>query len=90
VLKQKQFQPLSVAEQVITMIAATKGALDHLTNKDVESAVTRVIAEVKKSEKTIYASLDKGTKPEEADVDKVVKIAEKVTKSFGSDKVKKD
>ena len=90
VLKQKQFQPLSVAEQVIAMIAATKGALDHLTNKDVESAVTRVIAEVKKSEKTIYASLDKGTKPEDADVDKVVKIAEKVAKSFGHDKVKKD
>lgn len=88
VLKQKQFQPLSVAEQVIAMLAATKGALDHLTNHEVESAVSRVISEVKKTHKDLYASIDKGVKPEDKDVEAILKVAQKTVKSFGHDKVK--
>lgn len=86
VLKQKQYQPLSVAEQVITLIAATKGAFDKLTNSDVENASKQVIAAVKKHHSDIYDSIDSGVKPEEADVEKIVKAAEKVAETFAHDK----
>ena len=88
VLKQKQYQPLSVAEQVIALLAATNGAFDHLTNHDVEAAVHRTISTVKKTHSKLYASLDEGTKPEDADVAKIVKEAEAVAKTFGRDKVR--
>lgn len=88
VLKQKQYQPLSVAEQVIALIAATKGAFDHLTKKDVENAVHRVIAAVKKSHVKLYNSIDEGVKPEDEDIDKIVKEAEAIAKTFGSDKAR--
>lgn len=88
VLKQKQYQPLSVAEQVIALIAATNGAFDHLTNHDVEAATHRTIAAVKKNHAKLYASLDEGVKPEDADIEKVVKEAELVAKTFGRDKVR--
>jgi F0F1-type ATP synthase alpha subunit len=80
---------MSVAEQVIALIAATKGAFDHLTNHDVESAVHRVIAAVKKSHAKLYASLDEGIKPEDSDIDAVVKEAEAVAKTFGTEKARK-
>ena len=88
VLKQKQYQPLSVAEQVIALIAATNGAFDHLTNHDVEAAVHRTIAAVKKSHSKLYASIDSGVKPEEDELKAVVKEAEAVAKTFGRDKVR--
>lgn len=88
VLKQKQYQPMSVAEQVIALIAATNGAFDHLTNHDVEAAVHRTIADVKKNHAMLYDSLDEGTKPEETDIEKVVKEATAVAKTFGRDKVR--
>lgn len=89
VLKQKQYQPMSVAEQYITLLAATKGAFDHLVNHDVETAVHRLVAEIKKSHSKLYKSLDEGTKPEDTDIDILVVEAGAIAKTFGSDKVRK-
>jgi F-type H+-transporting ATPase subunit alpha len=88
VLKQKQYNPMSVAEQVISLLAATSGAFDHLTDKDVETAVHRAIAGVKKELPKLVDSLNEGTKPEEKDIESVNKISTEVAKTFGSDKVR--
>lgn len=86
VLKQKQYQPLSVAEQVITLISATKGALDKVSNNNVENAVQQVVAAVKKSHNAIYEKLNEGTKPEDDEIAKIVAEAEKVAKTFAAEK----
>ncbi len=83
VLKQKQYQPYSVAEQVIMLIAATGGAFDHLLSKEVESSCHLVISAVKKSHKKLFDSLDAGIKPEEKDVKAIVAEAEQIAKEFG-------
>jgi F-type H+-transporting ATPase subunit alpha len=83
VLKQKQYQPYSVAEQVVMLMAATSGSFDRLIAKDVENACHRLIADVKKSHDALYRSLDEGIKPSEKEVDSVVKIATKIAKEFG-------
>ncbi len=83
VLKQKQYKPYSVAEQVVMLIAATGGAFDHLLSKEVESACHRIIADVKKNNKKLYDSLDAGVKPEDSDLATIVAAAEQIAKEFG-------
>ena len=83
VLKQKQYQPYSVAEQVIMLMAATSGSFDHLLAKDVETACHRLIVDVKKTQEKLYNSLNDGTKPTEEEVVSVVKLSTKIAKEFG-------
>jgi F-type H+-transporting ATPase subunit alpha len=83
VLKQKQYKPYSVAEQVVMLIAATGGAFDRLLAKEVESACHRTIADIKKNHKKLYESLDAGVKPEEDGAKVVVSVAEQIAKEFG-------
>jgi F-type H+-transporting ATPase subunit alpha len=89
VLKQKQYQPKSVSEQVIAITAATSGAFDHLLEHEVEVAVERLIANVNKSHKKLVDSLNKGTKPEESETKEIIKEAEVVARSYGKEKVAK-
>jgi F-type H+-transporting ATPase subunit alpha len=83
VLKQKQYQPYSVGEQVLMLMAATSGSFDHLLSKDVEIACQRLIADIKKNQGRLYDEINKGTKPTEDDVKDVVKAATKISKEFG-------
>jgi F-type H+-transporting ATPase subunit alpha len=88
VLKQKQYRPYSVSEQVIAIITATSGAFDHLLSHEVEPALQRLLSAVKKEHKKLVASLDEGTKPEEADIKKIVDEAKVVARSYGKEKVR--
>lgn len=88
ILKQKQYQPYSVAEQVILLTAATSGVFDHLSTSEVATASERLLASVKKSHKSLVESLNKGIKPEDKASKQIVDEATIVAKSFGSDKVR--
>lgn len=82
VLKQKQYNPLSVGEQVVSLIGATSGTLDHLVETDVYAAIAALIAKVKKDEAKLYESINAGTKPTDEELERVQKIAAGVAKSF--------
>ncbi|MCB9839746.1 F0F1 ATP synthase subunit alpha [Candidatus Nomurabacteria bacterium] len=86
VLKQKQYQPLSVAEQVIILLGATSGHFDTLLEKDVQSAAHQLVADIKKSHKSIYDSLNEGNKPDEKSVKVIEAQADKIAKTFGEGK----
>ncbi len=86
VLKQKQYQPLSVAEQVIILIGATSGAFDELNEKDIQPAAHQLISNVKENHKKLYNSLNDGTKPEKSDLNVISELAVKVASSFGERK----
>ena len=86
VLKQKQYQPLSVAEQVIILLGATSGHFDTLLEKDVQSASHQLVTDIKKSHKTIYDSLNEGNKPDEKSVKAIEAQADKIAKTFGEGK----
>ena len=88
VLKQKQYHPYSVAEQVIAITAATSGAYDHLLDNEVEGAVNQLLAVIKKDHKKLVASLNEGIKPEEADTKKIVDAAKVIARSYGKEKVR--
>lgn len=87
VLKQKQYNPYSVSEQVIAITAATSGAFDHILEAEVESAIHQLQTTLKKDYKKLITSLNAGTKPEEKDIKAIAEVAKTVARSFGKEKV---
>ena len=81
-LKQKQYAPYSVAEQVIILMAATGGAFDHLTGDAVADAILALLAKIKKDHAGLVDSLNEGTKPSDENTEAVVKAAVAIAKSF--------
>lgn len=88
-LKQKQFNPLSIADQVISLLAATKGAFDAIPVDKIKAAQAELISSVEHDHKKIVESLNKGEKPADETIETVLKAAEKVAHSYAP-KTKKE
>jgi len=82
VLKQKQYDPQSIAQQVITLTAATGGAFDQLISHNVEQACRELVGRIRKSHPKLVDSLNEGTKPDEKDVESIVNAARDIAKTF--------
>ncbi len=84
-LKQKQYTPLSIAEQVVSLMAATKGAFDTVPTDKIKEAQAELIAMLEdKHKKDVIDVLNKGDKPTE-DIEKtVLEVAKKVAKSYAA------
>ena len=81
-LKQPQYQPLSVWQQTVSLIAANEGILDSVSVdkvKDAQSALLTELADVAKKE---MEELNKGDKPTDATIELVKKTAIRVMKGF--------
>lgn len=87
-LKQKQYSPMSAAEQVITLLAANKGAFDNVPVEKMKDAQAELLTAAEKDLKDVIKSLDEGTKPDDKLIEKVVKLAEKVAHSYEAAKAK--
>lgn len=83
-LKQKQYSPLSIAEQVITLMAATKGPFDKVPTNKMKEAQAELISLMESDHKDIVKELNSGAKPTEELEKKVLAAAEKVAHSFGA------
>jgi F-type H+-transporting ATPase subunit alpha len=83
-LKQKQYQPLSVAEQVVSLMAATKGAFDSVPPAKIKDAQHELISYMHGQLKDVMKTLDTGDKPDEKLEKTVVEAAEKVAKSYAA------
>jgi F-type H+-transporting ATPase subunit alpha len=83
-LKQKQYQPLSIAEQVVSLMAATKGALDTVPVEKVKDAQAELISYMEDKHGAVVKTLNKGDKPTEEIEKTILEAAEKVAKSYAS------
>lgn len=81
-LKQKQYSPLSVAEQTISLLAATQGALDTVPVEKIKPAQAELLAVMNSDHKKLVDELNKGDKPSNEVIKTVVAAAEKVAASF--------
>lgn len=81
-LKQKQYEPLSVADQVITLIAANEGAFDAVPVSDVKTVQKQLLTVIEGDHKEIVKTLNAGDKPDEKLVATVAKAAEKIAKAY--------
>jgi F-type H+/Na+-transporting ATPase subunit alpha len=87
-MKQKQYSPLSIADQVITLVAATKGAFDGVPVNKVKDAQAQLITAIEADNKDIVKTLNTGDKPTDEIVDTIVKVATKIAHGYGAEKTK--
>ena len=84
-LKQPQYQPMGVWEQVASVIAAENGAFDHVPVNKIKDAQAALLTELWSSHKADMRELNKGAEKVEADskvAKLVLKVAEKIMKGF--------
>lgn len=87
-LKQKQYQPLSVAEQAATVMAATNGAFDDVPVEKAKQAQADLIATLEDKHGDLIKTLNAGDKPDEKIQKTILDVAAKVAKSFAATKPK--
>ncbi len=81
-LKQRQYQPLSVAEQTISLMAATQGAFDAVPVEKIKDAQAELLNYMEDKHGAVVKTLNKGDKPTDDIIKIVVEAAEKVAKSY--------
>lgn len=81
-LKQPQYQPMGIWEQVSTLLAAETDHFDKVPVARIKEAQAALLTELWSSHKDAMRELNKGAKPDENTIKIVEKVAEKVAKGF--------
>ena len=81
-LKQPQYQPASIWEQVVSVYAATNGLFDNIKPEKIKNAQSALITRLWQNHKDEMRDLDKGDKLTESQIKIIKKTATSVTKGF--------
>lgn len=81
-LKQRQYVPLSIAEQVASLMAATRGAFDTVPVQNIKEAQAMLISSLENDHADVIKQLNTGDKPDEKIEQAVLSVATKVAKAF--------
>jgi F-type H+-transporting ATPase subunit alpha len=82
ILKQPQYSPLSIWQQVVSILAATEGAFDGMEIDKVGLAKDALLAAVEKKDKKLIEKLDKGEKPTDDDKNAIISVASQIAKEY--------
>lgn len=83
-LKQKQYSPLSIAEQVSSILAASEGAFDEVPTDKVKAAQADLLTLLHEKHKAVMDELNKGGKPSEEATKTILEAAKKVAHAFAA------
>jgi F-type H+-transporting ATPase subunit alpha len=83
-LKQKQYSPMTVAEQVISVFCGVKGYLDDLDLKDIAVFETKIIEKCKSEKPEILEAISKSGKLEEDTENLLVETIKELKQNFNS------
>ena len=81
-LKQPQYQPAGVWEQVASIYAVTNGLFDEVSPTQIKDAQASMLTRLWSDHKDEMRGLNKGDKPTEAQVKLIEKAAKSVSKGF--------
>jgi len=81
-LKQPQYKPMSVWEQVVSILAVTSGHFDDVEPAHIKDAQEAFISKLQHEYKKEMQELDKGAKPTDETLKLVEKVATNVAKGF--------
>jgi len=81
-LKQKQYSPMSVAEQVISVFCGVKGYLDDIDLKDIAEFENKIIERCKSDKPEVIDSILSLGKLDEENEKKIVEIITNLKKNF--------
>jgi F-type H+-transporting ATPase subunit alpha len=65
VLKQPRYEPITVAEQIVVLLAATEGLLDDLPLEEISRVERKLRREVRNQIPVIYQNIQSGAKLDE-------------------------
>lgn len=88
-LKQKQYSPMSIAEQTASLLAANEGTLDEVPVEKIKDAQSELLNTLLSDHQAVMKAFNKGDKPSDDAQKTVVKVAEKVAQSFSAKKAVK-
>ncbi len=83
-LKQRQYSPLSIADQVVTLMAAVEGAFDKVPTEKMKEAQAALISAIESEHHDIIKELNTGAKPTDELKKTVLHVAEKIAHSFSA------
>jgi F-type H+-transporting ATPase subunit alpha len=83
-LKQNQYSPLAMSEQVVSVYAGTKGYLDDVATTDVRSFETHLLELMNTSNTDLMAKIATGKKMDDATTKALEKAIEQAKNSFGT------
>jgi len=83
-LKQKQYSPMTVAEQVISVFCGVKGYLDDVELKDIDAFESKIIEKCKSEKPEILESVSSSGKLEEDTEKLLVEVITELKKNFNS------
>ncbi|MBC7942931.1 F0F1 ATP synthase subunit alpha [Candidatus Saccharibacteria bacterium] len=81
-LKQAQYKPASIWEQVTSIYAVTNGLFDNVTPSHIKDAQTALLTRLWADHKDDMTELNKGDKPSDKQTDIITKVAKAVAKGF--------
>jgi F-type H+-transporting ATPase subunit alpha len=87
-LKQPQYSPLAVWQQVVTILAGTEGAFDGVPIEKVKAAQEALLATIEQKHKKLIEELSKDEKPSDTTKKKIVEIATQIAKQYKGVKAK--
>ena len=83
-LKQKQYSPMSVAEQVISVFCGVKGYLDDIDLKDISEFENKILTKCNSENPEIFDAIKKTGKLEEETEKTLIKLIEELKKKIKS------
>lgn len=81
-LKQPQYEPMSVWQQYVSIFAVTSGVFDKVGIKKIKDAQQALLTKLKSDHKKLINELNKGDKPSEETDKAITKLADAVAKGF--------
>lgn len=81
-LKQPQYQPMSVWEQFVSIRAVTSGEFDEVPVSLIKETQSALLSRILRDHKEAMLELDKGDKPDEKTLKTIDDVTKKVAKGF--------
>ncbi len=81
-LKQKQYSPMSVAEQVISVFCGVKGYLDDIDLKNINEFENKILSKSNSENPEIFDAINKSGKLEEETEKTLIKLIEELKKTL--------
>jgi F-type H+/Na+-transporting ATPase subunit alpha len=83
-LKQPQYSPMGIWEQVATLLAATEGVFDEIPMDKIAAAQHALLAQLRGEHKAKMDDLNKGDKPSDAMRELILKEAKRIAKGYSA------
>ena len=83
ILKQEQYSPMSVSEQVVVLLAATQGKFDAVAMEKVKSIQQTLLKRAHSEHKKTLEAIESTSKLSDAERDELLKLADEVAVEFG-------